>query len=233
LAYQDFPAEAIDHGPPVMAAPDMEVTMPFVIHPRVRKGLGRLAAMTAAGVLASTGVAAAAACPHSSTTAPFSQFGDHSRYFVVPGGNFEGSSLGAGWSASGASLTPGNEPFHVLDASDHQSLTIQPGGSVTTAFGCIDAAMPEFRFFAHQAAAGSQLNVDVIVKMPVGTLDVPLASLADGSMANWGPTAKIFAPRGMVMAPGTIVQGALKFSVAGNSGSWQIDDILVDPYRSA
>ena len=60
--------------------------MPFVIHPRIRKGLGRLAAMTATGVLASTGVAAAASCPTLSTTTPLSQFGDNNSYFVVPGG---------------------------------------------------------------------------------------------------------------------------------------------------
>ena len=88
--------------------------MPFVIHPRVRKGLGRLAAMTATGVLASTGVAAAASCPLRSTTTPFSQFGDNNNYFVAPGGTFEGSSLPAGSTLSGASLTAGNEPFHVV-----------------------------------------------------------------------------------------------------------------------
>jgi hypothetical protein len=210
----------------------MEVTMPFVIHPRIRKGLGRLAAMTATGVLASTGVAAAASCPTLSTTTPLSQFGDTNSYFVVPGGTFEGSSLPAGWSASGASLTAGNEPFHVLNASDNQSMTIQPGGSVTTPYMCIDATMPEMRFFAHQIGSGSDLKVDVLVKMNGWTGSVPLADLADGSMDAWAPTAPIFAPPGQSLQSGVTVQAALRFSVPGNS-SWQIDDIVVDPYRSA
>jgi hypothetical protein len=211
----------------------MEVTMPFVIHPRVRKGLGRLAAFTATGVLASTGVAAAASCPAPSTTTPLSQFGDTNNYFVVPGGTFEGSAQPAGWTLSSASVTAGNEPFHVIGSSDNQSLTIQAGGSATTPYMCIDATMPEMRFFANQVAAGSDLKVDVLVKTWGGSLDVPLANLADGSTNAWGPTAPIFAPPGQSLAAGTSVQGALKFSVPGNAGSWQIDDVLVDPYRSA
>lgn len=206
--------------------------MPFVIHPRVRKGLGRLAAMTAFGVLASTGVAAAASCPTVSTTTPFSQFGDNNSYFVAPGGTFEASSLPAGSSASGASLTPGNEPFHVVSSSDNQSLTIQAGGSYTLPFSCIDSTMPDFRFFAHQVNGGSDLKVSVVVQTAGGALNVPLATLADGSTPNWVPSAQIFAPNGMALAPGSIVQGALKFSVP-NGGSWQIDDVLVDPFRSA
>jgi hypothetical protein len=221
--------------------------MPFVIHPRVRKGLGRLAAMTATGVLASTGVAAAASCPTLATTTPLSQFGDTNNYFVVPGGTFEGSALPAGWTASGASLSAGNEPFHVLNASDNQSLTIQAGGSVTTSYACLDATMPEMRFFARQIGSGSDLKVDLLVKWGPGTVTVPLADLADGSMNAWAPTDQIFAPPGQSLAPGVIVQGALRFSVPGNgpagngpagngpasADAWQIDDILVDPYRSA
>jgi hypothetical protein len=207
--------------------------MPFVIHPRIRKGLGRLAAMTALGVLASTGVAAAASCPKLPTTTPLTKHGDHNSYFVVPGGTFEGASLPAGWTASGASLTAGNEPFHVISSSDKQSLTIQAGGFVTTSYACIDATMPEMRFFARQPAGGSDLKVDVLVKAYGQTIDVPLADLADGSMNDWAPTAPIFAPPGLSLPPGIVVQAALKFSVPGNAGSWQIDDILVDPYRSA
>ena len=204
--------------------------MPFVIHPRIRKGLGRLAAMTAFGVLASTGVAAAASCPSVSTTTPFSQFGDNNSYFVAPGGTFEGSSLPAGSSATGASLTPGNEPWHVVNASDNQSLTVQSGGSVTLPYSCIDSTMPDFRFFARQVAPGSDLKVNVLVALGGWTLNVPLARLADGSMNAWAPSAQIFAPQGMMLAPGMTVQGALKFSVPAGGGAWQIDDVLVDPY---
>lgn len=211
----------------------MEVTLPFVIHPRVRKGLGRLATMTAFGVLASTGVAAAASCPTVSTTTPFSQFGDNNSYFVAPGGTFEASSLPAGSVANNASLTAGNEPWHVVSSSDNQSLTIQAGGSYTMPYTCIDSTMQSFRFFAQQASGGSDLKVEVLVKLGTGTYDLPMADLADGSTPNWAPSGQIFAPNGNALALGQTAQAALKFSVPGNAGAWQIDDILIDPYRSA
>jgi hypothetical protein len=206
--------------------------MPFVIHPRVRKGLGRLAALTAFGVLASTGVAAAASCPTTSTTTPFSQFGDNNSYFVAPGGTFEGASLAAGASTSGSvSLTEGNEPWHVVSASDKQSVTIRSGGSVTLPFTCVDSTMTDFRFFARQVAGGGGLRVSIVVQTPGGWhLTVPLAHLADGSMNSWAPTAPIFAPPGLALARGLTVQAALKFSVPYGGGAWQIDDVLVDPY---
>lgn len=203
--------------------------MPFVIHPRVRKGLGRLATMTAVGVLASTGVAAAASCPTVSTTTPFSQFGDNNSYFVAPGGTFEGSSLPAG--STGASLTAGNEPWHVVNPSDNQSLTVQSGGSVTLPTTCIDSTMPDLRFFARQVAPGSDLKVSLVVQTGNGSsLTVQLARLADGSMSDWAPTAAIYAPSGMSLAPGMTVNAALKFSVPSGGGVWQVDDVLVDPY---
>ena len=126
----------------------------------------------------------------------------------------------------------------MISSSDNQSLTIQAGGSVTTAPMCVDASMPEMRFFAHEIGSGSDLKVDVLVRTWGGTMAVPLANLADGSMNAWAPTAQIFAPPGQSLAPGISVQAQLRFSVTGNSqGSgnqgWQIDDILVDPYRSS
>lgn len=204
--------------------------MPFTKHPRVARTLGRLAAMTAFGVLASSGVAAAASCPAPVTTTPFSQFGDTNNYFLVQGGSFEGSSLPAGWTASGASLTAGNEPFHVNSPSDSQSLTIQAGGSVTTSYTCIDSSMPSMRLFANQIAAGSDLKVDLLVQTGPSPMVVPLADLANGSMPAWAPTGSLSALSGLTVPAGTTVQAALRFSVPAGSGAWQIDDIYVDPY---
>ena len=212
----------------------MEVKLPFVIHPRVRKGFCRLATLTALGVIGSTGVAAAATCPSQPTTTPFTQWSDTGSYFLAPNGNFEGSSLPSTWTVSGASLVPGNEPFRVGGSSDKQSLQINAGGSVTTDFPCVDSTMPSLRFFAHQASAGSDLRVTLLVVTPYGsTLSIPITDLADGSMPSWGLTGQLAAANGMTVPAGMTVQAALRFDVPASSGSWQIDDIYVDPYRSA
>ena len=97
--------------------------------------------------------------------------------------------------------------------------------------------MPEMRFFARQVGSGSDLKVDVLVKMNGWTASVPLADLADGRwrLGARGPDLRAAWP---VAAARVTVQAALRFSVSGNGQgtgdqSWQIDDILVDPYRSA
>ena len=204
--------------------------MPFTKSPRVARTLGRLAAMTAFGVLASSGVAAAASCPAPSTTTPFSQFGDNNNYFLVQGGSFEGSSLPAGWTASAASLTAGNEPFHANSSSDSQSLTVAPGGSVTTAYQCMDSTMPSMRFFAQQPGANANLKVNLLMQLANGsTTTVPLGVISGSTMPVWGPTPSLSAPAGLAIPVGTTVQAALQFTVTG-SGPFQIDDIYVDPY---
>lgn len=203
--------------------------MPLVIHPRIRKAIRRTAAVTCFALLASTGVAFAS-CPPPSVTTPFSQWSDTNSYFLVPGGSFEGTPDQVGWSLSGASLTPGNEPFLVTNSLDGQSLTINGGGSATSPYFCVDRTMQSLRFFAQQAAAGSDLQVQALVQTGGGVNTVPVADLSDGSMSSWAPTQPIY---GSGTVPGgSSVMVALRFLAPLSAGSWQIDDVYVDPYRS-
>src|SRR6201995_4060635 len=97
--------------PTWMAAKHGGFSVPLVIHPRVRKTVGRIAALTCAAVFVSAGAAFAAQCPTQSAKQKFTKFGDSSNYFLVPGGSFEGTEAQVGWTLSGATLTSGNEPF--------------------------------------------------------------------------------------------------------------------------
>ncbi|MGA9859064.1 MAG: hypothetical protein WBQ18_14460 [Solirubrobacteraceae bacterium] len=179
--------------------------------------------MTTLAVFASTG-AALAACPSQTVSTPFSQFGDTNNYFLVPGGSFDGTSP---WNLSNASLTSGGAPA----GSTSQSLTINAGGSATSQFICVDNTMPSFRFFANEAASGSDLKIEGVVKTSWGSYTVPVADLADGSVGNaWAPVAPISIGTAQIPV-GTTVQAAVRFSVPQGSGSWQIDDVYVDPYR--
>jgi hypothetical protein len=181
-------------------------------------------------MFASTGVALAS-CPTQPVSNPFSQWGDSNDYFLVPGGSFEGTSDQVGWTLSNASLTTGNEPFNVNDPGDQQSLTINGGGSATSPFFCVDDTMSSLRFFAQQAGGGTNLRVKALVQNADGSVTaVPVADLADGSMPAWAPTDPL-GGSGHLPA-GTSVMVALRFRAPVSSGSWQIDDIYVDPYRS-
>ena len=120
--------------------------MSSFVHSRLRACFLRIAALTCAGLFASAGVALAS-CPDQSLTTPFAQWGDTNSYFMIPGGSFEGTSDQVGWTLSGASLTPGNEPFYVNSSGDSQSLTISAGGTATSPFFCVDNTMSDLRFF--------------------------------------------------------------------------------------
>jgi hypothetical protein len=201
----------------------------LVIHPRVRKTIGRIAALTCVAVFVSSGAAFAAQCPTQSAKQKFSKWGDSSNYFLVSGGSFEGTPAQVGWTLSGATLTSGNEPFHINGITDDQSLLISGGGSATSPAFCVDSTMPSFRFFVRQTAPGSDLKIQGVVQTPRGPLSMTVADLPDGSLPFWTPlqitvaTNKI--PKGFSIA------AAMRFAVGG-SGGWQIDDVYVDPYRA-
>ena len=202
--------------------------MSAVIHRRLRRAI--FAVATSVGVFASTGVALAS-CPTQPVSTPFSQWGDSNDYFLVPGSSFEGTADQLGWTLANASLTAGNEPFNVNDPGDQQSLTINGGGSATSPFFCVDETMSGLRFFAQQAGAGTDLRVKALIQNADGSVTaVPIADLADGSMPAWAPTDPL-GGSGHLPA-GSSLMVALRFRAPVSSGSWQIDDIYVDPYRS-
>jgi len=203
--------------------------VPLVIHPRVRKTIGRVAALTCAAIFVSSGAAFAAQCPTQSVKQQFSRWGDSSSYFLVPGGSFEGTAAQVGWTLSGSTLTSGNEPFHINSTSDDQSLLIDGGGSATSPVFCVDSTMPSLRFFVRQTAPGADLKVQGVVTTPRGPLALTVTDVPDGSLPSWTPVRVNLAtnriPRGWS------VSAALRF-VVPSSGSWQIDDVYVDPYRA-
>ena len=88
---------------------------------------------------------------------------------------------------SGATLTPGNEPFQINGATDDQSLLVSGGGSATSPAFCVDSTMPSFRFFVRQTAPGSDLKVQGVVQTPRGLLSMTLADFLYGSLPFWTP----------------------------------------------
>lgn len=204
--------------------------MPLVIHPRIRKAIRRVAVLTCLGVLAGAGTALAD-CPAQPLTTPFSQWGDQASYFPVPGGSFEGTADQVGWTLSNATLTAGNEPFYVNSSSDQQSLTIDAGGSATSPYFCVDDTMSDLRLFAQEVTAGSDLHVAVLVQTPSGVSRFHLGDIADGSMPTWAPTSPIAGDTSSI-PDGSSLMVALRFWVPPGAGSWQIDDVFVDPYRA-
>jgi hypothetical protein len=206
--------------------------MSFVIHsrsgPRLIRLALRLALVMVLAVLATAGVAAA--CPAQPTTTPFTQWGDTNSYFPVPGGSFEGPTTS--WRLTNAALTPGNEPFYVNSPSDSQSLTINGGGRAISPVFCIDNTMTSVRFFAVESAPGSDLRVRLVAWTSSQAGMNVIGDLADGSMPSWGPSAALSLNPGFTIPDGQTANAALVFEVPQSGGSWQIDDVYFDPWRT-
>lgn len=206
-----------------------------LVRSRVRVAVP-IAALAFLGSLAVPGGAFAsnsilASCPTQQVSTPFSQWGDTNSYYLAPGGSFEGTADQVGWTLSNATLTSGNEPFFVNGSGDSQSLTIAGGGSATSPYFCVDNTMASLRFFAQQATAGGDLQVQALVQTANGVQTVSLADLADGSTPAWAPTQPIVGDTSG-LPDGQKLSVALQFSVVASAASWQIDDVYVDPYRS-
>jgi hypothetical protein len=185
--------------------------------------------LTCAAVFVSSSAAFAAQCPTQDGKQKVANLGDTASYFLAPGGSFEGTPAEVGWTLSNATLTPGNEPFYFNSSSDDQSLRINGGGSATSPLFCVDSTMPNLRFVVRETAPGSVLKVQGVVKMPYGPVAVTVGSLSDGSVPGW-TTVQLNLPTNRI-PKGLSVPAALRFVVPG-SGSWQLDDVYVDPYRA-
>jgi hypothetical protein len=88
---------------------------------------------------------------------------------------------------------------------------------------------PCIRFFARQTAPGSDLKIQGVVQTPRGPFALTVADLPDGSLSPWTPVQVNVATNRI--PKGFSVAAAMRFVVPG-SGSWQIDDVYVDPYRA-
>src|SRR3712207_6415083 len=97
------------------------------MHARMRRlvlaGCATVLASAAFTSSASAGIltASATSCTNTPLTQPFRPWGDYAKYFMPPGGSFEGST--AGWTLSGgARVVAGNEPWKVRNGADARSM---------------------------------------------------------------------------------------------------------------
>src|SRR5215213_8167061 len=171
-------------------------------------------------------------CDGAELSQPFARWGDPASYKLAPGGDVEGSL--SGWTlAGGAKRLAGSEPFAATGALGASSLSIPAGGSVTTAATCVNAAYPSFRFFAKSSGGLLGLLPVMTVELVyrdglLGLVSVPIGTVVPGS--SWKPSPVMLS----LSAVGAAVAGgeaplALRFTSV--SGTWQVDDVFVDPYR--
>jgi hypothetical protein len=195
-------------------------------------GLGLLASITAASATAGNLDDSGPSCSAQVLEQPFKRWLDPGKYFLVPGGSMEDGA--AGWQLKGSSVVDGNESFFVHGAGERKSLAIPAGASATTPAVCVTLLHPTLRFFARNKGSRlGVLRVDVIAETPLGLkVTVPVGVVVAGS--SWAPTLPnpFLANALALLGKNGEMSVAFRFtSMLG--GSFQIDDVYVDPYRSA
>ena len=177
--------------------------------------------------------ASADSCDDGPITQPFQRFNDRANYKLLPGGSFEAGTQA--WQLSGgASIVSGNETYKVGGSNHSRSLSLPRGSAAVSPFTCVGLSEPTLRLFAKRNSAllglVSTLTVQIQVKTSLGVslwLPVLPGDLGGGS---WHPTAQM--PLIANILPlSSSDKTPVRFRFAPLLGSWQIDDVYVDPAR--
>jgi len=157
---------------------------------------------------------------------PFAQFGDRNSYFAFGNNGFENGT--AGWRTSGASVVPGNEPWSV-NGGGGSSLSIAPGGTVSSPLVCAALNAPDWRMFAQANGANGPLRAQIVFYGLLGNITgiLNLTNFDPSGYASWAPSQDV--PSGLAL-PIATVAAQLRLTNTGSSGTWQVDDVFVDPF---
>jgi hypothetical protein len=204
--------------------------------------MGRTVAATVIATIASAAfastasaglvTASATSCDDPQLEQPFTRWADYASYKALGDGGFEAGAQG--WTLSGgAYVTSGNESFYVGGSGDRNSLVLPSGSRAVSPFTCVGLNEPTLRLFAKRR---SLLSTTLLVEMQVQTslgLSAWLPVLpGDVGGSSWHPTL-----------PMPLIANLLTLSATDRTpvrfrfsplllGSWQIDDVYVDPFRS-
>jgi hypothetical protein len=203
----------------------------------IRRAAGALAAaaavalVTAAPADAGVLVASAQDCEAKPSSQVFLRWLDPLRYEQAPGGDAESAS---GWKLErGAQIVSGNEPWRIGGRDDGSSLLLPRGSSATTGVMCVGIGHPVMRFFARRTSGSllDSLKVEVLFEGAGGrAASLPIGLVLAGG--SWQPTLPFPVLANLLpLLPGDQTPVAFRFTPLG-SGSWQVDDVFVDPWRS-
>ncbi len=163
-----------------------------------------------------------------SATHPFSQFGDPSAYYAFPNNGFESGV--SGWTLAGAAVVPGNEPWHVNGAGS-SSLALAPQGAAGSPLVCINLLDPDWRMFARDTNANGPLHAQVVFYGATGNITgvINFTNLPAAKFGSWAPSPTI---RSLLALPLLTKYAQLRVASDATRGTWQIDDVFVDPWAN-
>jgi hypothetical protein len=188
-----------------------------------------LAGVTAGQAHAGLLVRSATACPSLPSKQVFKPWLDIANYVPAPGGHLESAS---GWKLEGgATVVAGNEPWKV-GGSGVKSLALPANARATTGTACVGLGHPTMRFFARRTSGTvlSTLTVEVLFEGLGGLVrGLPIGVVVGGN--QWQPTLPFPVVANLLpLLPGRMTPVAFRFTARG--GTWQVDDVYVDPWKA-
>jgi len=200
--------------------------------PVVRIVVAVASVVMVAAAVAPTQARAAGGCDAGPVSQPFLPWLDPAQYVLAPNGDFERGA--ADWQQDdGADVATGNETFFVGSGDDARALQLAPGGSATSRAFCISWNDPTLRFFVRKDGGPlSTLRVDVLYTGLLGDQEsLALPALAGG---DWAPTLPLPLAADLAVPP-LLTDGnaqiSLRFTAVGG-GTWSVDDVYVDPFKT-
>jgi len=189
------------------------------------------AAITAIGAAALFMPAAAHAdirCQSRTTTTPFKAWSDSNSYFVAPNGNFESGTTN--WFLSGsASVITENEPWKINSSLHAKSMRLPSGASARVEKFCVNSAEDSIRFFFKRpttTGAGLRAAIRVTSGVNVATNDYTVGT----GTAGWGLSERIMLPDIRDASGQQWVE--ITFFPTNTAATWQVDDLMIDPWRT-
>ncbi|MEA2168844.1 MAG: hypothetical protein QOF76_2144 [Solirubrobacteraceae bacterium] len=154
-------------------------------------------------------------CPEPVVSNPFAAYGDTRDYFLVDGGDFNSASNG--WAYVGSGVDGGVAKL--------------PGAN--TGIGstkvCVGLDDPTLRFRYSSKGSAPKMRIDALFQGTSGEYRTDYITTLTGQQAM-GPSPIIKIGTNTRAAAGEKTAIALIFTVS--SGSWTVDDVYVDPFRS-
>jgi hypothetical protein len=186
-----------------------------------------LACFGTAPASASLLVESAQDCDSPSTAPVFSPWVDYANYFHAPNGGFENGDTD--WTLDdGAAVVSGNNSYN-LSGPGSSSLRLPSGSDAVSPSVCVGLGEPTLRFVVKKTSGSllSTLRVDVLIEDHLGLIQVLPIGLTGGG-SSWQPSPPMFVVANLLpLISGDQTPVAFRFVPQG--GTWQIDDMYVDP----
>lgn len=201
------------------------------------RAIGAGVAATIAASLVALGGSASAwgtavPCTTRSEAKVFSLWNDDRSYFRAPDGGFE-SPLSEWRLGNGAAIVSDNQPWK-LAANDSRALQLGPNATAEGRTMCTGAGEEYARFFVRDPGViNARLRIDVTVRSRYTGLSITMTSYEwSQGVAGWRVAEPVWVPDMRFDNQYQEVTMVIVNDSPYASGTWKVDDVYVDPFKS-